>query len=379
MSKLPYCKIQLNNQLVKSICNMNNNKDFSDLFIKYGTFAEDDDDDELYINNGTEAVRFCTATEASTNKKVICKVFDPSALQEEDKGEDSVQESRWYRQLSLLREALILNSLNHPAIVKFKGLDLYNTKIKFDDFNEKEYQPNPIIFLEYFKNKSIQSHIRSSHLNLPPVKRQICILGISAALRFLHSQQILHRSINPNSIWLDDNFYPKIFDFSTSREFDIKHDKPKTVLRDDAAYYQAPELFVPNYSLYNEKVDVFALGRMIYLLVTGVEPFKLKTDPSKKLSPVYLKTKVIDGTFPVLPEGMSKEYKELFEKCFSPNPSERPTASFIFEVISKNKCFLIDGITSKQDLQEIDNYIQSIEQFEKKNQVSTNLFCVNFK
>lgn len=355
---------------------MDNLRDFSDLFLKEGEFHEDDEEDEadLLTSNGTATVRFCLAIEAQTKEKVICKVFDPLPLSENLVTDEVVQEYSWYRQLMLLREALILNELEHPAIVKFKGLNLYNTEIKFDADNKDSY-PNPVIYLECLKNKSIESHIRRYVLNLPPVKRQICIIGISAAISFLHKRHVLHRSINPKTIWLDENFYPKIFDFSTSRQFNAEQDRPRTILVDESVYYKAPELFEKDYNTYNDEIDVFSLGRMIYLLVTGVEPFKHEKDPERTKSSFKLQYDIIHHEAkPFFPDNMSSNFIELLKKCFDVTPLNRPSASDIYDAISKKEGYLIDGINSDEDLQEIKDYIHSIEQFEKDHPISDKFF-----
>ncbi|KAK8890900.1 hypothetical protein M9Y10_028100 [Tritrichomonas musculus] len=348
--------------------------DFKDLFVQHGKFKEDEDDDDILNNNGTNAIRFCLAIEQSTSERVICKVFDPMVLQKDMGTEDRAIDFRWYRQLMLLREALILKELDHPTIVKFKGLDLYNTDIKYDEEDDDPSHPNPIIYLEFLENKSIQSHINRSKLDLKPVQRQICILGICAAVRFLHSRHVLHRSINPKTIWLDDNFYPKVFDFSTSREFDVSKDAPKTTLTDDATYYKAPELFEEGFNLYKDEIDIFSLGRMIYLMVTGYEPFKLDDDPSRKYASFKLQAEIVKGVLPIIPSNVSPKYRELLECCCNLNPDDRPTASEIYEAISKDEDFLIAKFTEKE-LKEIDDYKHKIEQFEKDHPISNDFFC----
>lgn len=357
--------------------------DFSDLFIKSGNYLEvnedsDDSSDDLFENNGTKSVRFCKASEVRTKELVICKVFDPSVLQEDiDSGSDKKQDHSWYRQQMLIREALILKELNHPAIVKFIGVHLYNTTIKFD--YSLNYA-NPTIFLEYLSNKSIQSHIDKYKLDIPPVKRQICMVGITAAIRFLHSRNILHRSLNPNSIWLNEDFHPKIFDFSVSRQYNTGKDTPKyTNIIDDSVYYTAPEVF-EELEQYDDAIDIFSLGRLFYLMITGYEPFKAtigkKKDKNYHTAPLKLQTLIVnDSAKPEYPGNVSKEFQALLERCWSSSPQDRPTAAEIYDLITSNEKYIIKEVETEKDRDEINNYIKSIEQFEKENPKTDDFLC----
>lgn len=174
--------------------------------------------------------------EIKTSQNALCKVYNPKNLikcRTEDPKNKVGQP--WYAQLQVLRESFLLRELNHPAIIKYIGLNLYNDQIQFvgneeDDVDydedkeeeEEKITTNPTLFLEYAGMKSLQYKINSKgKLDLQlltPVKRQICIIGIAAAVKYLHSNNIVHRNLSPVSIWLDKNLYPKIFDFSHSRE-----------------------------------------------------------------------------------------------------------------------------------------------------------------
>lgn len=103
------------------------------------------------------------------------------------------------------------------------------------------------------------------------------MLGIAAGVRFLNNRAIIHRKLNQKSIWLDD-YHPKICDLSTSREY--RNDR-KTNLFElfDLIIYQEPEILDHKCTSYGYEVDVFALGRLFYLLITGYEPFKYRNDP----------------------------------------------------------------------------------------------------
>lgn len=47
-------------------------------------------------------------------------------------------------------------------------------------------------------------------------KKLINIFGIASAMKHLHSYDIIHRNLSPKSVLLDDDLYPKLYDFSLS-------------------------------------------------------------------------------------------------------------------------------------------------------------------
>lgn len=358
--------------------------DLSNLFVKCDDFDEEDDDEEnIFENNGTDSVRFIKVFRQSISKFCICKVFNPEVLQcNLDPNSENKFDLCWYRQLILLREAIFLKKNRHPTIVDFRGFSLYNYRVKFNTEEEEDeekliceegFESCPAIFLEFLINKSLRNHMDGSKLNLDPVKRQICIVGLTAAVRFLHSRGILHRNLVPETIWLDENFYPKVFDFSTTRLFSIKRDSPKTILKHTFFNYQAPELFEDNFDKYDDSIDVFSLGRLIYLMITGFEPYQHPDDQYNKSYGFGLQIPIKNNQHPFFPENMSNEFKNLLERCWSHNPHDRPTATEMYNLIVDNdENFVISEVKSEKDIQEYRKYIEMIEQFEQEIPIKSN-------
>lgn len=356
--------------------------DFSNIFLKCYQFEEnfDEEDERMFENNGTNSTKYVKAISTQNNQEYICKVFNPDVLQRNlVLNSDNKNDQSWYRQLILLREIFFLKKNHHPTIVNFKGSCLYNSEIGYDDdysdSDSDDFDRNrgcPTIFLEYLKNKSLRSNIYEGELKLDPVKRQICIIGLASAVKFLHSRRILHRNLNPETIWLDDNFYPKVFDFSTSRLFSFQNDTPKTVLKNEFVNYQAPELFESNFDKYDDSIDIFSLGRLIYLLITCFEPYQHPDDPYNICHGYGLQEPITNNKHPFFPDNMSKEFKELLERCWSFNPHDRPTAAEIYNRLFNDDGLIIGEVKTEKDLIEIKDYIDTIEKFERENPIKTN-------
>lgn len=338
-----------------------------DVFVDANDFEEEEDVDELFEDSVIEGAKFKLAKPINSDENdiLICKVYNPELLKDDQaEGTGRKKDKAWYHQLMLMREAIFLKELSHPAIVNFKGLNLYNKIIKFDsddddDDDDKEVEyTNPTIFLEFLKNKSLQNVIEND-IPYDLVKRQIGMIGVAAAVNFLHKKNILHRNLNPGTIWLDEDMHPKIFDFSSSRECSPELDTQKTLMETKSLYYQSPEIF-QNVEEYSFPVDVFSLGRLLYLFATGTEPFKASNDPLRKESVFNLMGKIAQEQCPVFPNTMPQELQDLLKRCWLYNPSARPTAREIYyTLIWDKKCRIVEFN------EEIEEYIEKIAIFEQ--------------
>lgn len=333
------------------------------VFVDANDFEEEEDDDGLFEEGAIEGGKFVLAKPnySEENDILICKVFNPEILKnDQNEGSTDKKDRAWYHQLMLLREAIFLKELNHPTIVNFKGLNLYNRNIKFDrdDAEDEEEYTNPTLFLEFLKNKSLQNVIENN-IQHDLVKRQIGMIGVAAAVNFLHRKNILHRNLNPKTIWLDEDMHPKVFDFSSSRECSPNLDTQKTLVRSDSINYQSPELFL-NEKDYGFPVDIFALGRLIYYFATGTEPFKAKNDPLKRESGFSLMDKIVKEEFPVFPKTVPDELQALLKRCWSHNPSERPLAKEIYLNLIWDKKYRIVEFN-----EEIQEYIEKLQSFDQ--------------
>ena len=98
---------------------------------------------------------------------------------------------------------------------------------------------------------------------------------ILSALLHVHSNGITHRDLKPENILVDKNTNMlKVIDFGLSKN-DSYDDDVKRILV-GTPHYMAPEIFLQNGSneAYIPPVDMWSLGIIMYLLVTGYLPWK---------------------------------------------------------------------------------------------------------
>jgi len=199
---------------------------------------------------------------------------------------DSNEEEAIELQTELLHEIALLASLRHPDLVMFLGCCL---------------QESPFMcILEYMPRGDLESYYRSRaneiadkiwHADKHIVSRWA--KAIVRALSFLHqcSQPIIHRDLKPLNLLLTENLELKVGDFGISKMIN-QHPSPlpKKQLPNEVnapSYkmtggvgswrYMAPE--VARHEVYDEKVDIYSFGLILYFMSSGRQPFHWIENP----------------------------------------------------------------------------------------------------
>eukprot|EP00747_Dinoflagellata_sp_TGD_P095108 gnl/TRDRNA2_/TRDRNA2_166350_c0_seq2.p1 gnl/TRDRNA2_/TRDRNA2_166350_c0~~gnl/TRDRNA2_/TRDRNA2_166350_c0_seq2.p1 ORF type:complete len:778 (+),score=217.81 gnl/TRDRNA2_/TRDRNA2_166350_c0_seq2:90-2423(+) len=172
---------------------------------------------------------------------------------------------------AIRKEAEMLKSLNHPNIVRFHQV-----------FFERCFV---CIVMDKYTGGDL---VEGLHLHLKEKGKIACqdIVHVSAqmadGIRFLHSKMIAHRDVKGDNFLMDRKNIvdPKckiaLTDFGTAVNM-----KPNERLSAEVGtrIFWAPETFTKNYGL---KVDVWAMGIIMYGLIDGRFPFKDENDIKKK-------------------------------------------------------------------------------------------------
>ena len=108
------------------------------------------------------------------------------------------------------------------------------------------------------------------------------------AIGHLHANNIMHRDIKPENIMITDEDEVKLIDFGLSK---ISKETRKNNLHTATGtpYYMAPEVFTEHYW---SKADLWSLGVILYVLVSGHIPFE-----GNDATEVYLAIKSGNYTF----------------------------------------------------------------------------------
>ena len=208
----------------------------------------------------------------------------------------------------LMKEVSILKLLDHQNILKI--YEVYQNKSKI--FIVTELCTGGELF-DRIKQMSRFSENQAAKY----------MLQIVSAVMHCHQRGIVHRDLKPENL-LFENESPdaslKLIDFGTSRI--INHEKKMKKLI-GTYYYMAPEVIQGEY---DEKCDVWSLGIILYILLSGLPPFNGRTDQE-------IASKIQNS--PLLFQGtcwstISDEAKTLIMKMLKKSPAARTTIEDVF-------------------------------------------------
>mmetsp|Transcript_1142 Transcript_1142/g.2388 ORF Transcript_1142/g.2388 Transcript_1142/m.2388 type:complete len:979 (+) Transcript_1142:261-3197(+) len=150
------------------------------------------------------------------------------------------------------------------------------------------------------------------------IKQMLC------SVRYIHSKGIIHRDLKLENFLFSDTGADselKMIDFGLSKHFkfgDIQHDAVGT------PYTVAPEVIRGNY---DERCDVWAIGVITYLLLSGESPFGGCGGPESLME---VRDNIIKCNYVFEPkevwENVSDKAREFINKLLVTDPNMRPTA-----------------------------------------------------
>ncbi|EAU33229.1 hypothetical protein ATEG_06685 [Aspergillus terreus NIH2624] len=175
---------------------------------------------------------------------------------------------------NIIRERRMLEHLNHPF--------LCNLRYSFQDI---EYI---YIVVDLMNGGDLRFHISRKCFTEEAVRFWVAELG--CALRYIHSQGIIHRDVKPDNVLLDSEGHVHLADFNVASDF--RPGKPLTSKSGTLAYL-APEVYEGGG--YYCEVDWWSLGVTFYECIYNKRPFEGRSqdtlsDNIKKAQPKYYVT-----------------------------------------------------------------------------------------
>ena len=142
---------------------------------------------------------------------------------------------------------------------------------------------------------------------------------LAGAVQFAHQKGIIHRDLKPANILVTADGTLKITDFGLAREIDGDDRFTLPGARVGTPRYMAPEQALGKVSAIGPAVDIYALGAILYELLTGQPPFVAES-PSETERQV-----IADEPLPLsrLNPKVPRDLETICLKCLQKNPARR--------------------------------------------------------
>ncbi|MGH9863444.1 MAG: serine/threonine-protein kinase [Candidatus Acidiferrales bacterium] len=199
------------------------------------------------------------------------------------------------------REAQAAGRLTHPGIVT-----VY-------DVGEDPESKTPFIVMEYVKGTTLELLLSGERMARAPaldLGRQI-----AEALDYAHSQQIVHRDINPANVLITADGHSKITDFGVAKVLTGRYTQTGQVL--GTPQYMAPEQLMGQ--SVDGRADLFALGMIFYWLLTGEQPFRGESMATLTFKIVYAQPLPPTKLDPTL----NPDYDYVLNRALAKEPARR--------------------------------------------------------
>ena len=225
------------------------------------------------------------------DERLILKFLNPNVAEDEEVMKRFVHELRYSRKIT------------------------HRNVIRIYDF--LFIQGNYAISMEYFPSHTLGAEIVNE--KPLPLKRAIQFgIDIATGMAVAHQVGIIHRDLKPANVLINDDGLLKIVDFGVAaaqREGDTQLTKTGYVI--GSPKYMAPEQILGR--KVDERADIYALGVILYEIVTGVPPYSRGDHMSVMYQHVQGKARPPQEINPALPPGLA----ELVTRAMAVDKSKR--------------------------------------------------------
>ena len=199
----------------------------------------------------------------------------------------------------------IMKLCHHPNVVHL-----------LDHFENAEYI---FIVMEYIRGGRLTDYMKEKKFHFSEKRAAEIIYEIAIGVKYLHKYGIIHRDLKPDNIMLtesNDKGHIKIMDFGLSK---ILGKKEKTSDGFGTLTFVSPEVLIRK--PYNKEIDIWSIGVILYLILSGDLPFDDEEDDEQKIANSIVFNEV---EFPSKKFGnKSKEVIELIKRCLTKEPKDR--------------------------------------------------------
>ena len=178
------------------------------------------------------------------------------------------------------------------------------------------------IVMEFAGDRNLKQFIndyKNNHQLIPEKVITDIIIQLCKGLIDIHKNNLIHRDLTPDNIFINENNKIKIGDFGITKILTDNNKYTKSII--EKIHYIAPEIELGE--KYNNKVDIYSLGCIIYELFT--------------LNEYYIDKKIHEKECKINLEVYNSQWQELIESLTKKDYHKRPDVEEIFSLVSKEE------------------------------------------
>ena len=203
----------------------------------------------------------------------------------------------------MLAEARAVARLQHPQLVQI--------------YDIVEYDGRPLLVFEFIEGGTLADRISKGQVEFK--QAATWMENIARSIQFAHSRGIVHRDLKPSNILMTAVESPKISDFGLARQMDNDIRQTHSGMLIGTPSYMAPEQAELKQGSLGTPVDLYALGAILYEMLTGRPPFRgasiLETlEMVRSQEPVSIRR---------LNRKVPRDLETICMKCLQKNPLAR--------------------------------------------------------
>src|SRR3954464_7111505 len=230
------------------------------------------------------------ATHLALNRRVALKLIAPDLAADEGFRERFKQES------------MTAASIDHPNVIPI--------------YHAGEEDGKLYITMRYVEGTDLRAMIARDG-KIPPRQAAEIVSQVAAALDAAHKSGLVHRDVKPANVLIGEAGQAYLTDFGLTKHAGSKSGLTKTGMFVGTLDYIAPEQLQGG--PVDARVDVYALGCVLYQTLTGVAPVPRDTEPAKTWAHMQEEPPPIVPSHPDVPG----QFEEVVRRAMAKKPDDR--------------------------------------------------------